>query len=103
MTSKMGFGYGWKVIASASPAAYCFKLMRDKSDYRYYTHILSIIATAIQIIRRRRNNSGFNTPASKTHLVFYAFWKKFSLFVSVPSGHSSFMINRCLIAVSLMS
>ncbi|HEX5892723.1 MAG TPA: hypothetical protein VFY41_07670 [Nitrososphaeraceae archaeon] len=55
----MGFGYEWEVIASASPAAYCFKLMRDKSDNRYYiTHVLSIIATAIHILRRRRNNSG---------------------------------------------
>jgi hypothetical protein len=46
--------------------------MRDKSDNRYYiTHVLSIIATAIHILRRRRNNSGFNTPASKTHLIAF--------------------------------
>jgi hypothetical protein len=50
MTTNVGFGYEWEVIASASPAACCFKLMRDKSDNRYYIiHVLSIIATTIQI------------------------------------------------------
>ena len=65
MMTKMELDIRWSLITSASTAAYCFKLTQDKMDNRYYTHMLSIIATTIQILGRSRSSSNFKLQRRK--------------------------------------